>query len=138
LEQPLIDEVRGRPAIWDMRHDYKNSVVRTKDWVQLAGILGEEAPSLKQTWTKLRQQYMAFLKRLAKPSGSDGRRPTFRHEREMAFLQWIVPSGEENFSNIDDEGQDEESQGVEDMEEEEGGGLSINVSDLESGEWTQT
>jgi hypothetical protein len=46
-------------------------------------------------WTKLRQQYMAFLRRLKKPSGTGGgRKPTFRHDFSMGFLNDDVEDNE--------------------------------------------
>jgi len=46
-------------------------------------------------WTNLRAQFMAFIKKLDKPSGSDGTRPYFRYETAMSFLKGSIAGDEQ-------------------------------------------
>ena len=119
LEEKLINLVKNYPCLFEKSDSmYKNSKHKEQIWEEISTVFENElsgnvsikvlfklhlmlnffifiARGAKELWTKLRSQFMGFLRRLIKPSGSGkGRRPYFRHEEAMAFIKdSIDPDG---------------------------------------------
>lgn len=55
--------------------------------LNLISILYGIVKIIKKTWQGLRSQFMAFMKKLNKSSGSDGKQPFFSHEIGVGFLK---------------------------------------------------
>ncbi|XP_035716640.1 uncharacterized protein LOC118439442 [Folsomia candida] len=111
-EVQLIDAVRDRPCLWNKLHpDFKNLIKKEAAWLEVGKLLGKKTKQ-KSLWGNLRSQFVSFLRRLVKPTGSGGGRAFFRHEDAMLFLKGTVEPDEENFSNLDDD--EENSQMIND------------------------
>ncbi|XP_058983475.1 uncharacterized protein LOC131804514 [Musca domestica] len=61
----LIDEVRKRPALWDLNHEHNKSYTEVgRQWKELAAVLGvEDVEQCRRKWKNLRDSYRALVKR---------------------------------------------------------------------------
>jgi len=88
-EERLIELVKERPHLYLRRHkDYKNKAMKEVAWTGIGNQLGKPGDVCKNSWISLRQQYLAFRRKLDSPSAPvnlNGGRPHFRHENSMAL-----------------------------------------------------
>ncbi|XP_011182793.1 putative uncharacterized protein DDB_G0291608 [Zeugodacus cucurbitae] len=60
----LIEEVKARPIIWDVRYgEYKDRTNTPQKWTEIAGSLGVDVEHCKRKWKNLRDAYRAEVRR---------------------------------------------------------------------------
>ncbi|OXA56565.1 hypothetical protein Fcan01_08857 [Folsomia candida] len=101
-------KLRDHQELWEKRHpDVMNANKKNKVWMEIGAELGLNVKIIKKTWQGLRSQFMAFMKKLNKSSGSDGKQPFFSHEIGVGFLKGCEAGDIKTISNLDSQNGDE-------------------------------
>ncbi|CAD7006453.1 uncharacterized protein LOC101457487 isoform X1 [Ceratitis capitata] len=60
----LIEEVKARPIIWDVRYgEYKDRTNTPQKWAEIAAVMGVDVEHCKRKWKNLRDAYRAEVRR---------------------------------------------------------------------------
>ncbi|XP_050316202.1 uncharacterized protein LOC126750595 [Anthonomus grandis grandis] len=87
-EIELIENVRNHECLFNVKsRHYRNQSMRQEAWEEIAKEINSPLPSVRETWTKLRNAFLNAKKRRQTKSGQETTKVVpWKYEQEMSFL----------------------------------------------------